>query len=221
MLQDDVFLSVRRIVGEVMDIDPADLTGDTRFSDLPLEYEEDFHDIYERCCQALNVPLPAILNTMPVYRQRIGEQMMNGWRLLAPFFARADRLLAEHDVRMECETLDSLAETMRQGRYVSSGQFWPRANPLRSKRYVLGWLAGLMGATVAVPYALTFLPCRLICIYWGFSTFTQMQNMLPVAFAIFLFVLVVTIAPGVYGLYLNPKAPFRQRRQVAARHRPD
>ena len=98
-----------------------ELASDTRFCNIPVEDEDVFHKFYERCGRQLNVPLAAILNRMPFYRCRGGVRMMNSRRLLAHFLLQADRLFEAHDVRMEIETVASLAETMRQGRCVSSG----------------------------------------------------------------------------------------------------
>lgn len=212
-MEDDIQRTVYRIVADVTGEDVAVLNERSRFSDL-VDDEDDFHQIYERLCEELNVPLAAILNTMPVYRVVVGDLVLNSWRNLAPFSKTAARLLNEHDVRMECETLGSLAETMRQGRYVSSGEFWPSVYPPRSMKYVLGWAGGITAASVFLPLAFTFLPCNPVCSDCTLSTWAQMREMLPFSLAIGFLLNAIAFVPGIYAMRRAPEPSPRQQRAL-------
>lgn len=199
-MEDRYLQTVYRVVAHVTGYNVTALRPDTRFSDI-LSEEEQFHEIYEECCAALDVPLAGIINSMPMYRQKVGDVMLNSWRNLAAFSTQAQALLAKYDVPIEDETMASLAESMRQGIYVSSGKFCPPQNPPRSKTYVLGWTAGLSIASIAVPFAFTLLPCNPVCSDCTLSTWSQMQEMLPVSLGILAFVQAIAFVPGLYGIH--------------------
>lgn len=203
-MEDQHLKTVYRVVAHVTGYDVTRLHPDTRFSDVVSD-DDEFREIYEECCAALDVPLAGIINSMPTYRQKVGDMTLNSWRNLAPFSKQAHALLTKYDVPIENETMASLAESMRQGIYVSSGKFCPQQNTPRSKTYVLGWTAGLASAAVAAPYALTLLPCNPVCSDCTLSTWSQMQEMLPVSIGLFAVVQTIAFIPGLYGLTTEKK----------------
>jgi hypothetical protein len=170
--------TVYRVVSHVTGTDIGLLTDKTRFSEV-VTTEDEFHEIYEQCCEELGVSLPLILNSMPMYRQKLWEFVLSSLRNLAPFNKRADALLAKHDVQIEDETLGSLAQSMRENAYVSSGEYWPPENPPRSKTYVISWALGLLAAAVIFPYLFTLAPCSMVGSKCILPTWWQMRKMLP------------------------------------------
>ena len=154
---DPLYLTIRDIVADVTAVDPDSLTPES--ADL-FPDEESFFEVYERASAATGVPFGQIHASLPLYRFKVGETTMSSLRNLAALSARARARLAHVDVRLETETLASLVETFRTGRYVSSGLLQPPLNPPRSRRYVLFWTLALLLGPVAIAAGLTLLPCN-------------------------------------------------------------
>ncbi len=198
-MSDKVLETVQRIICQVIGAKPEDVKADTRFSELDID-EEEFYRIYKRCCSELHVSLNSILNTMPIYRVKAGNQVMASLRKLAPFYKRAAMVLDQSDVHFEDETLESLAETMYRGRYISSGKTQPPLHPPRSRLYVYCWLAGVLALVILIPFGLAYLPCSSIKTECTSPIWTQMKAMLPVTMAIGVLSVIVAFGPGIWGV---------------------
>jgi hypothetical protein len=198
-MSDKIYETVRRVVCEVTGAKPKDIRPETRFSELDID-EEDFYRIYRTCCAELNVSLNSILNTMPIYRVRAGALVMASLRRLAPFSKRAAMVLDEYDVHFEDETIESLAQTMYKGRYISSGKTQPPLHPPHSKAYMILWLFGLFALVFLIPYSLAYLPCSSIKAECASPIWTQMKAMLPVTAAIGAVCLGFAFGPGLWGM---------------------
>jgi hypothetical protein len=198
-MSDKVYDTVHRVVCGVIGADLGDVSADTRFSELDID-EEDFYRIYRKCSSELKVSLNSILNTMPIYRVKAGNQVMASLRRLAPFNERAAMVLDQSDVHFEDETLESLAETMYRGRYISSGETQPPLHPPRSRLYVYCWVAGIFALVFLIPFILAYLPCSSIKTECTSPVWTQMKAMLPVTLLIGVLSIIFAFAPGFWGV---------------------
>lgn len=199
-MEDRELLTVRRVVSDFAVVDMSALTARTRFSELEI-YDDDLEEVFDRCGEELGVSGDNILDTMPDYRPEAGELTMNSWRNLAPFSPRAAMLLAAHDVPVDDDTLGSLAESLRRGVHVPSGAYLPSENTPRSKRYVVGWGVGIVGAAIACAFGLALLPCDSACRACADSTWQAMTEALPITLGIAMLVEAIAFVPGLVGLW--------------------
>ena len=198
-MNQDTEQTVFDVVSEITGKPRGTLTRETRFSELELE-DDDNQEIYEECCRRTGASLNDIIASMPIYRLRTGETTFASLRNIAAFSARARRLLALYDVRVEDETLASVAESLQQGRYVSSGNYLPSFFEPRSKLYVICWSLGLIAIALAVPIFFNVLNPKPLCLFPCLVPPLGDARFLYICLAIALGLIVVGIVPGLIEL---------------------
>jgi len=204
-----------RILGE-----PAhDLDVDLDVEELGLD-GDDCHDMMEEAAQAHGVPLIDIINTMPVYRIKRGDMVM--WSLvdLAAFSPRAAQMVATFTIKMQIDTLRSLATSIETGRYVSSGQTTGDMHVPNTPPWVLGKAGGIWGMALGLPLLNAFGPCNPICRncfappdvkFWEIGVYS-----LPVA----LVATVLWLGPGLFNMWdtsRRKKARGKKRRALSSK----
>lgn len=196
---DKIQRTVFRVVSDVTGIEEKYLNETSKFSEILMD-EDDFEDIYERCCSELGIPLPRIVSSMPMYRIRASEMIMSSLQNLAPFRQDAAKLLEKYSVRTEDETLASLAETMRREEYVPSGSYNESTHPPRSRKYSYLWCLFYLSLAIIIPFLIIRGRCNPLCFGQTLSTWGQMQEMLPWSIGIAILCIAYGFLPGLWEL---------------------
>lgn len=144
---------VRRAAAEVLDM-PESRLGPCVSLGSVRAGPADMRMILQRAAQETGADLNAIVESMPVYAFRYGDATMASLRWLSGLSRRAARLLERSTVRPVDDTLESIAASLRGGKYVDSGLRGQPSHPANSFWRTLRW--GL------VPLALVVIYCALI-----------------------------------------------------------
>ncbi len=139
--------TVRRVASDVLGIPVERLRDAHSMTDLKAT-DGDYRLIFERSAEALKVEMTPIIETMPIYTFKAGDAAMNSLRMLAGISARAASLLDRNTVRPVDDTLGSIAEALRSGRFVDSGRRHPPIHQPYSARAF--WLWALLPPFVAL-----------------------------------------------------------------------
>jgi hypothetical protein len=152
--------TVRRVAGEVLGIPAERISAGSSLADLKASHS-DFQLIYERSAEALGVDLPPIIESMPIYSIKAGDGTMWSLRYLAAVSQGAAALLERYTVHPVDDTIDSIAESLRQGRFVDSGRRRPALHTPMSGPAVAAWIVvPLLLLVVLLPLGVGYLEYR-------------------------------------------------------------
>jgi len=174
----------------------------------------DYQIIFEKSAEASGVGMGTIIESMPVYTIKAGDSTMWSLRFLGAFLPEAAKLLDRFTVRPSDDTLASIAESLRTGRFVESGRRCPPVHAPMSKVKTLLWLlVPLALVLVVLPVGVAYGEYAQCCEYYEMSAFDYIANEAyrlngPILFGglFALFVIVSEFAPGLLALRAEAKA---------------
>jgi hypothetical protein len=212
--------TVQRIASEVLGVPIARLHPDQSMTDLRAA-DADYPLIVERSAEALGVDLAPIIESMPVYSIKAGDQTMWSLRALASVLPPAAELVSRYTVRPVDDTLGSIAASLRSGRFVDSGRRRPAVHQPMPLATFLAWLIGPLAVLlVGIPVGVAYLEHRQCCAAGAEALSDYILRRAyradgPILFAGPFAALVVgsTVLPGLMALRADAKAR-RARRDL-------
>lgn len=203
--------TLTHIAARILNVPEGDINVDAPVNELGLD-DEEWRDAFEEAATRHSVEFVDILNTMPVYRIKRSDMVMDSLADLAAFSPRASAMLHEFTTRLHEDTLRSLAQSIAAGRYIPSGRMSESLHKPNTPAWVVGKGLVLTAIASVLPLINVLRPCNPFQRYCFEQPMALYVDIAQFTFPILFAVILLWLGPGLYDIWIDVKKQRARRK---------